>query len=161
MNKPEPINIPSQPIITRKLLAQIAGKAISDAKGRFTDQDIYETVKATAVSANWRTLLDETCWAIVNSAIDRHATPRISGNADWIGYGDTVIKLSDGARVKVYHAMDSDMETRERNVKDNMAKIKHAGEIELGRIETIRKTMRDNRLTYAGEALEILDRSDK
>ena len=79
MNKPEPINTAPQPIITKRLLAQIAGKAIAEAEGQFTAADICERVKNTAISANCRPLLDETCWSVTRKAIDAH--PKIAREA--------------------------------------------------------------------------------
>ena len=156
MNKPEPINIPPQPIITKRLLAQIASKAIAEAAGQFTANDIFERVKATAVSANWRTLLDQTCWSITKTAIDNHASPKLQSNDDWVGYGETVIKLIDGKLVKVKHATLNDLDVRANNVKDNLTKIKQAAEKELARIKEIQGVMRSKNLKFAGDALGYL-----
>lgn len=156
MNKPEPINPAPQPIITKRLLAQIAGKAIAEAEGQFTAADIYERVKNTAISANWRTLLDEACWSVTRKAIDAHATPKIRSD-DWIGYGETVIKLNDGYLVKVKHATTADLDVRAKNVKDNLAMIKQAAELEIERIETIQRAMREMNLPFAGQALVYLN----
>lgn len=157
MNKPEPINPAPQPIITMRLLAQIASKAIAEAEGQFTAADIYERVKNTAISANWRTLLDETCWSVTRKAIDAHATPKTQSSDDWIGYGETVIKLNEGHLVKVKHATTADLDVRAKNVKDNLAMIKQAAELEIERIETIQRTMREMNLPFAGQALIYLN----
>ena len=156
MNKPESINIQPQPIITKKLLVQIASKAIAEADGQFTATDIFECVKATAVSANWRTLLDQTCWSITKTAIDNHASPKLQSNDDWVGYGETVIKLIDGKLVKVKHATLNDLDVRANNVKDNLTKIKQAAEKELARIKEIQGVMRSKNLKFAGDALGYL-----
>ncbi len=161
MNKPEPINIQPQPIITKKLLAQIASKAIAEADGQFTANDIFERVKATAVSANWRVLLDQTCWSITKTAIDSHATPKLQSNADWVGYGETVIKLIDGKLVKVKHATINDMDVRANNVKDNLNKIRQAADKELARIKEIQDVMRAKNMMFAGDAITFLDREAK
>jgi hypothetical protein len=161
MNKPEPINIPPQPIITKRLLAQIASKAIAEAAGQFTANDIFERVKATAVSANWRTLLDQTCWSITKTAIDNHTSPKLQSNDDWIGYGETVIKLIDGKLVKVKHATINDLDVRANNVKDNLIKIKQAAENELARIKEIQGVMRSKNLKFAGDALGYLEGGEK
>ena len=161
MNKPEPINIPPQPIITKRLLAQIASKAIAEAAGQFTANDIFERVKATAVSANWRTLLDQTCWSITKTAIDNHASPKLQSNDDWVGYGETVIKLIDGKLVKVKHATLNDLDVRANNVKDNLTKSKQAAEKELARIKEIQGVMRSKNLKFAGDALGYLEDGGK
>jgi len=159
MINPESTSI--QPIITKRLLTQIASKAIAEADGQFTANDIFERVKATAVSANWRTLLDQTCWSITKTAIDSHTSPRLQSNDDWIGYGETVIKLIDGKLVKVKHATINDMDVRANNVKDNLNKIRQAAEKELARIKEIQGVMRSKNLKFAGDALGYLDVAGK
>lgn len=159
MINPESTSI--QPIITKRLLTQIASKAIAEADGQFTANDIFERVKATAVSANWRVLLDQTCWSITKTAIDNHTSPKLQSNDDWIGYGETVIKLIDGKLVKVKHATINDLDVRANNVKDNLIKIKQAAENELARIKEIQGVMRSKNLKFAGDALGYLDVAGK
>ena len=46
---------------------------------------------------------------------------------------------------------------RAKNVKDNLAMIKQAAELEIERIETIQRTMREMNLPFAGQALVYLN----
>lgn len=144
------------PVITKKILSKIASKAIADAKGIFTAEEIFEQVKNVAVSANWRTLLEETCWSVTNSAIDNHATPHLKDISDWFGYGETVLKITENNLVKVKDATINHLDVRVKNVKDNLAKIRQAAETELDRIEKIQQVMRTHNLKLAGDAIPYL-----
>ena len=50
-----------------------------------------------------------------------------------------------------------DLDVRAKNVKDNLAMIKQAAELEIERIETIQRTMREMNLPFAGQALIYLN----
>lgn len=155
MNKPEPIN-PSL-FVTRDTLRQIARESIADMQGQFAQEDIFKKVKEAALASNLLSLLDESAWAITKAEIRRQARPRLSSNDDWIGYGEMLIKLPDGKVVKVIHSTINDLNVRKNNVKENLATITKSSEEELARLDALEATMVTHNLTYAGEAIRILE----
>lgn len=156
MSKPESFN-PSE-FVTKDALRQTARAAIREMRGQFSEADIFQKVRDQALISNLVSLLDETAWSITKAEIRRQARPRLTDNADWIGYGEMLIKLPEGKVVKVIHATINDLGVRRNNVKDNLAMVTASAEAELARLDTIEKVMKEQNLSYAGEAIDYLDK---
>ena len=156
MGKPE--SITAALFVTKDVLRQTARDAIADMTGQFSEADVFAKVREAAMGSNLVSLLDESAWSITKSEIRRQARPRLADNADWIGYGDLLIKLPEGKVVKVIHATIADLDVRENNVKENLATITRTSEAEIERIKTLKETMVAQNLPYAGAAIEFLER---
>lgn len=156
MGKLEVIHL--SPFVTRDVLRQTAREAIQAMQSQFSEADIFNRVRETAMASNLVSLLDEAAWSITKAEIRRQARPRLTDNDDWIGYGEMLIKLSEGKVVKVTHATIADLDTRENNVKENLATITRTSEAEIARLKTLKDTMIANNMTYAGEAIDYLEK---
>ena len=77
--------------------------------------------------------------------------------SSWRGRPPSLESFNDGYLVKVKHATTADLDVRAKNVKDNLAMIKQAAELEIERIETIQRAMREMNLPFAGQALVYLN----
>lgn len=156
MSKPE-ILIPFE-FVTKDILRQTAKKAIQDMQGPFSETDIFNAVRDKALESNLLSLLDETAWSITKEEVKRQARPRLTDSSDWIGYGEMLIKLPEGRAVKVVHATMNDLNVRRNNVKENLAIVTASSEAELKRIDTLEQTMKAHDFSYAGQAIDCLEK---
>lgn len=150
--------IQPSPFVTRDALRQAAREAIQGMQAQFSEADIFNRVRETAMASNLVSLLDEAAWSITKAEIKRQARPRLTDNDDWIGYGEMLIKLPEGKVVRVTHATIADLDARENNVLENLAIITKSSEEEIARLKTLKETMIVNNMTYAGEAIDYLEK---
>lgn len=140
----------------RAQLFQAGVHFMQSVEGIYKQEDVFEVIRNEARKLPQDILFDEACKSIGKSAINSQTTPKLSGNEDWIGYGNMVISLPDTKLVNVRYAGFDALDIRKAHVIENRDRIVKASNEEIKRIDVIQELMIKIQVDIAGPALKIL-----